>query len=107
MEDNTTHSVFGIDLGDFFGGIAQQVAKKKGFDSPEAYIQGTAADALNKARLTREAGQDTKQTPAVIQPGAWSQQISKALPFQLNLSNSQLAIGAVILVGAIVLLARR
>lgn len=105
MEDNTTSSVFGLDLGGFFGDIGNKVAQSKGYD--DLYGLATGEAAKNVARLTTKPGADVKQTPAVIQPGAWSQQIAAVTPFKLNLSNSQLLLLGLALAGGIYLIARR
>jgi len=107
MEDNTTQSIFGLDLGGFFGGVAQQVAELKGYDNPEAAVTGEAAKALNTARITSAPGADVKQTPAVSTPGAWSQAIQKALPVGIKLSNGQMLLVAVAGVGILYLLLKK
>lgn len=105
MEDNTTYSAFGIDLGGLFEDIGNKYASTKGYQS--IYDLGVGETAKNIARLTDKPGSDTKQTPATIQPGEWSQQIAAALPVKLNLSNSQLMLlGGAAILGIILILRR-
>lgn len=105
MNDNSLTSLFGVDLGGVFGDIGQKYAESKGYN--DLYSLGIDSATKNVARLVDKPGEDTKQTPAVIQPGEWSRQISAALPFKIELSNMQIALGALVGVGVIYLLIKR
>ena len=105
MNDNSLSSIFGVDLGDVFGDIGNKYAESKGYS--DLYSLGVGEASKNIARITDKAGGDTKQTPAVIAPGEWSKQISAALPFKVELSNTQMILGAVVLAGVVYLLIKR
>jgi len=105
MEDNSLSSIFGINLGDAFDDIGNKYAASKGYS--DLYSLGVGEAAKNVARLVDKPGADTKQTPAVIAPGEWSKQIQAALPFKVELTNVQMALGAVVLVGVVYLLIKR
>ena len=103
--DNTLGSIFGSDLGNIFSDVGNKVAKSKGYDDLYSLAIGSASSEI--MRQVDKPGGDTKQTPAVIQPGEWSQQISKSLPFEVKLSNTQLALAGLVAVGVIYLIIKR
>lgn len=105
MDDNSTFSAFGIDLGGFFGDIGNKYAQSKGYGS--IYDLGVNEAAKNVGRLVDKPGEDVKQTPAVIQPGAWSEQLNSVLPVKFSLTNTQIALGALVGLGVIYLLIKR
>lgn len=105
MDSNSLFEGFDVNFGDLFGDIGNKYAQSKGYGN--VYDLATGEAAKNLGRLTDKPGEDVKQTPAVIQPGAWSQEISKALPFEVSLSNTQLMLAGLVAVGVIVLLIKR